>query len=91
MNGTISPQVERNRRVDGTLKVGCLRAGVEVAIAGLKRGRPSWYWRNIEDELQPKLCAFQALLTLLLFFAICDGEGSFPHPRYRRGRVLFCY
>jgi len=78
MSGTISPQVERNRREDGTLKIGYLRAGFEVAIARLKRGRPSWCWRSIEDELQPKLCAFQTLLTLLLFLPFLMARATSP-------------
>ncbi len=39
IGGTIGPRVERNRRCNGVLKVGCLPAGFDVAIARLKRGR----------------------------------------------------
>ncbi|MBR9910312.1 MAG: hypothetical protein GYB33_08175 [Gammaproteobacteria bacterium] len=42
---------------------------------------------SIEEELQPKLYAFQARVALFAVGASYAGEGGIPHPRYRRGRV----
>jgi len=69
------------------LSIGYLRAGFDLAIARLKRGRTSRCGRLIEDELQFSLCALQALRALVLFFAIYDGGDNFPHPHCRCGRV----
>lgn len=58
----------------------------------LKRQIPYWKVGNLALGFINELTAmgwsvFKALLTLISVFAILDGEGGFPHPRYRRGRV----